>query len=69
MEPDRFTSIKMDCLNPESADALAVRTVSFGAKNLTACPQPTSLIVFANLDYCNLIKDFFNKLMKKFVYI
>lgn len=67
MEPSRFTSIKMDCLNPESSDTLAVRSVSFGAKNLTACPKPTSFIAFANLDYCKMIKEFFDNLIKKLI--
>ncbi len=65
-ETSRFTSVKMDCLNPESSDSIAVRTVSFGGKNSTACPKPTSFIAFANLDYCNLIKQFFDNLMNMF---
>lgn len=65
VDPARFATIQMDCNNGSASDTLAIRTVSFGAKNLTVCSKPTNFIAFADLDYCKLIKQFFQDLMNK----
>lgn len=48
-----------------SDSTIVVKSVRYGLRNATICPKPSSLIIPANMDYCNSVKNFFVNLIKK----